>query len=371
MIESADSSLRQRLVRLAVLVSLAVSAIAAAETAADAPRWTPPTSADGPEWIRLTTGDWISGELVSMRDEDIEFESPELGTLRLDWEIVDEFHSARLNTFVVGRRLFHTGTVAMRNGVALVEADGETVEIARKSLLAIIPGEARELNFWSFDALGGITLRSGNTNQEQFTVLARLGREDTMTRSQVGFLTAIGKLDGETTVNKTRVNGFVNVFLTQRFFITPVTASFYFDEFQNIELRATPGVGIGYEVVDRGALDLDLELGLGYQYIEYISVLGPGPTSNQTAVLLLGAQLDWSLTSWLTLDSSLRFELGIPDAGDTNAHLISILSADLYGPFTLDMTFLWDWLVDPVTAADGSRPKSHDVALMGGFGISF
>ena len=64
--------------------------------------WTPPISADGPEWIRLSSGDWISGELESMRDERIEFKNSELGTLRLDWEIVEEFHSERDNTFVLG-----------------------------------------------------------------------------------------------------------------------------------------------------------------------------------------------------------------------------------------------------------------------------
>ncbi|MBW2698867.1 MAG: DUF481 domain-containing protein [Deltaproteobacteria bacterium] len=364
-------SSQRALVCITLLTLVAKAGVAGGEPAAQGTAWAPPTSADGPEWIRLSTGDWISGALELMRDDTIEFENPELGTLRLDWEIVEEFHSGRTNTFVLGRRRSHTGTVIMRDGVAIVDVAGETIEIARKDLLAIIPGEGSELNFWSLKAIGGITLRSGNTDQEEFTVIARLRREDTMTRGQIRYIGAIGQLDGETTVNNSRVDGFVNVFLSRRFFLTPISASFYFDELQNIDLRVTPGVGIGYALLDRGGLDLDLELGVGYQYTEYISVMGPGGMSNQTAVLLLGAKLDWNLTAWLTLDSSLRTELAIPDVRDTNSHLISILSADVYGPFTLDMTFMWDWLVDPVTDASGATPKSHDLALMGGFGIAF
>ena len=333
--------------------------------------WTPPISANGPEWIRLSTGDWISGELESMRDESIKFTNPELGTLRLDWEIVEEFHSGRDNTFVLGPRRAHTGTVSMKRGIAVVDAAGEAVEIPKEDLLAIIAGELSELNYWSMRALIGITLRSGNTDQEELTAFARLRREDTMTRAQVSYLTAIGNLDGSTTVNNSRINSFLNVFLSDRFFLTPVTASFYFDEFQNIDFRATPGVGIGYKLLDRGRIDLDVELGVGYQYTEYITVADPREKTNDSAVLLLGLKLDANLTSWLTLDSSLRVEMEIPDSSQTTSHLISTLSVDLYGPFTLDTTFLWDWVVDPVTAKGGLTPKSHDLALIAGFGIEF
>jgi hypothetical protein len=372
MTQTVDPSAWQRPPALVgLLISIAVAGMAAAEPSAESATWTPPTSADGPEWIRLETGDWISGEIVLMRDEAIEFENPELGTLRLDWEIIKEFHSARVNTFVLDRRRSHTGTAVMLDGVVRVVMAGETIEIAQADLLAIIPGEPSELNYWSLAAIGGLTLRSGNTDQEEFTIIARLRRENTATRSQVRYITAIGQLDGEATVNNTRLDGFVNLFLSRRFFLTPISASFYFDEFQNIDLRATPGAGIGYELVDRGTLDLDVEVGLGYQYTEYCSVLGSGDKSNQTAVILLGATLEWNLTTWLTLDSVLRTEIGIPDVGDTNSHLASILSAEVYGPFTLDMTFMWDWLVDPVTSASGVRPQSHDIALVGGFGLAF
>ena len=259
----------------------------------------------------------------------------------------------------------------MKNGIAVVTTADETVEIPKADLLAIIAGELRELNYWSLRALMGITLRSGNTDQREFSVLGMLRREDTMTRAEVNFLTAVGELDGATTVNKTRVNSFLNVFLTDRFFVTPVTASFYFDEFQNIDFRATPGAGIGYELLDRGSIDLDVELGVGYQYTEFISAADPREKTNDSAVLLLGLKLDSNLTSWLTLDASLRVEMGIPDVSETTSHLISIFSVDLYGPFTLDTTFTWDWVVDPVTFANGRTPKSHDLALIAGLGVEF
>lgn len=54
------------------------------------------------DWVRLNSGEWLKGELVSMYDKEIEFDSDVLDTLIIDREdvymiISDRHHTVRFN----------------------------------------------------------------------------------------------------------------------------------------------------------------------------------------------------------------------------------------------------------------------------------
>ncbi|MBW1907657.1 MAG: hypothetical protein JRJ24_20675, partial [Deltaproteobacteria bacterium] len=52
------------------------------------------------DWLRLTSGEWLKGELKRMREDEVEFDSDKLDLLEFDWEKVDQLHSQRVNTYV-------------------------------------------------------------------------------------------------------------------------------------------------------------------------------------------------------------------------------------------------------------------------------
>lgn len=54
------------------------------------------------DWIRLNSGEWLKGELVSMYDKELEFDSDVLDTLMIDREdvymiISERHHTVRFN----------------------------------------------------------------------------------------------------------------------------------------------------------------------------------------------------------------------------------------------------------------------------------
>ena len=48
------------------------------------------------DWIQLKSGEWLKGKLISMYDENLEFDSDELDELTFDWEDVKQIRSARI-----------------------------------------------------------------------------------------------------------------------------------------------------------------------------------------------------------------------------------------------------------------------------------
>ena len=52
------------------------------------------------DWIRLTSGEWLRGDLNWMRDKDFEFDSDKLDIITKAWSKVDHFHSRQVNTYV-------------------------------------------------------------------------------------------------------------------------------------------------------------------------------------------------------------------------------------------------------------------------------
>ena len=51
-------------------------------------KWSGPDTSGGFDWIELTSGEWLKGEIKSMQNDKLEFDSDKLGLLTLDWEDV-------------------------------------------------------------------------------------------------------------------------------------------------------------------------------------------------------------------------------------------------------------------------------------------
>ena len=64
------------------------------------------------DWIRLTSGEWLKGEILSMRDNKFEFDSDEMDEQNFDWEDIAELRSSRKYTYVLTDRKSLIGTAA-------------------------------------------------------------------------------------------------------------------------------------------------------------------------------------------------------------------------------------------------------------------
>ena len=56
---------------------------------------------DGFDWLQLTSGEWLKGQVVRMREGKLEFDSDELGVLKLDWAKVQVLWTALPQTVLL------------------------------------------------------------------------------------------------------------------------------------------------------------------------------------------------------------------------------------------------------------------------------
>jgi hypothetical protein len=343
------------------------------EKATDEKKWSPPEPDPKKfDWIRIVSDEWLKGDITVLRDDSFEFDSDELDDLKFDWDDVKEVRSPRMNTLVFEDRTTATGTLWIRDDVVLLrEASGRELRFKRKDLLAIIPGEPRERNFWSGKFSIGVMLRGGNTRQMDFSSNMSLRRRSLYSRLDLSYLGALGSFEGEETVNNHRLDARYDIFLTRRFYVTPLSANGYRDTFQNIDVRVVPAAGVGYHLIKQKGIEWDVSVGGGYKYERYVSVEPGEADDNGTGAALVGTSAEIDLTKKVELKLLYSAQIGIPDTLDTNQHAEVGLDIDLIGSLDLDLLFVWDRVGQPQAEDDGVVPKNDDYRISIGFGFDF
>jgi hypothetical protein len=336
--------------------------------------WRPPLYAPVDEdWLQLTSGEWVRGTIEQIRADHVYFDSDELDDLVIDWSDVAELRSAKRNTYRFSRDgrddVIVTGSAGMREGVIRIDTGSEVREFPSDALLAMIEGELREINYWSLDAGLGVTARSGNSDQLDTSIRVKLERDTPLTRGTLLYEAAYSVVESDQVTNNQRLYGEFAYYVSKRLFALLPTAEAYRDRLQNIELRTTVGVGIGYELVDRAKLEWDATLGAAYQRTDFGRVEPSQDDPAHDAAVIFGTALEmdpWKDVEW---DTSYKLSLVVTDLHKTNHHLSSVFSLDIWGPLDLDVTFIFDRIEGPARDADGERPERNDYQLTVGLAV--
>jgi putative salt-induced outer membrane protein YdiY len=335
------------------------------------PQFSPLVSIDQEfDWVRLTSGEWLKGEILRLRDGSFEFDSDELDELTLDWDDIAEVHSQRQHTILLVGRRERQGTLLVKGGDVFLDGeDGE--RFGRSEVMAFIPGAPSEWNYWSGKASLGLSLRKGNTSQTDLTAYFFARRETAATRWDTTYNGAVSETLGVETANNHRLNGRFDVFLTHRLYVTPFNGTASRDPFSNIDLRFTPGAGFGYDLVDANTLSWEVEAGPAYQYTRYESVEPGLPRSEDSMAVSAGTNLEWDVTPDVEVKFGYNITAPLPDSDEYNHHLSTILSLDLIDSIDLDVTFIWDRVNKPLADVEGDLPSKDDLRLSVGLGFDF
>jgi putative salt-induced outer membrane protein YdiY len=332
----------------------------------------PPPQPESFDWIKLGSGEWLKGDADRMRDGTLEFDSDELDMLNLDWDDVVEFRTEREHTYVFDGRVVVSGTAIIVDDAITIRTGEEVQTFDRADLISIVAGRPRERNYWSGDLGFGLTARSGNSNQSDLSLNGSLMREDALTRSRATYLGSVSEVEGSQTANNHRATLKFDIFLSRRWYVTPLSFTAFKDKFQNIEWRLLPALGVGYHLVDRGNLSWDLELAGGYQYTESISTPALADSRfDSTAAAIFRTYTQADVTEKTELEVEYQLNLGVPDTKKSNHHFLTKFSFDLWWNFDIDLTFVFDRNETPVPDADGNVPKRNDYRLTAGLGWDF
>lgn len=336
------------------------------------PSQAPPTYDPGKyDWIRLTSGEWLKGDIIVLRDKELEFDSDEMDEQKFDWKDVAEVRSSRKYTYVLKDRTAFVGTALVWEDKIVIGVNGEERVLERSDLMSIVPSGERERDRWDGKGSLGLAFRRGNTDQADLTYQGYIRRRDANTRTRLDVNGSIGQVEGVQNVNNHRSLLKFDLFLSPSWYVTPAAVTAYYDRFQNISLRLTPAAGVGYHAIDTNDITCDLELGGGFRYTRYRTVEAGTSEETDSGTVIPTIRIETEPLKDVDFDVLYTAQVGVPDADETTMHGEAILSVELTDLIDLDIAFIWDRVQSPKPNEDGSVPKKDDAKLTVSLGIEF
>lgn len=317
------------------------------------------------DWILLTSHELLKGEIVSLYDDKLEFDSDELDTVFIDWDDIKELQSHALVSVGFVDLTTRTGTLVVKNGKTMI--NGEAFD--RRQIMTIIAGKQTEANYWSSKISLGANLRSGNTDQVDYSAIANTLRRTTESRFNLDYIGNYSKSDGDNTINNHRINTNFDWYLSKQFYLRPVFGEIYIDPFLNYNYKATAGFGIGYDIIDSSKTNWNISGGPAYTYTKFDDVLVEKNDTETSGALVVETLFDTEITDDIDFNTLYRVNFGSNAAGGYTHHALAGFSIELTDMFDLDLSLVWDHINKPQQSADMSFPKQNDYQFIIGFGI--
>ncbi len=351
-------------------VVLSVSLLAAASPAVAQLSWPEesPTPKDY-DWVRLPSDEWLKGDVKAMYDNQLEFDSDELGVVMLDWKDVKELRTAGvLQVRATGDRIA-TGQVVLEG--RQLNVLGADVTFSQNRIISITAGEPRESNFWVVRVSAGATVRQGNSEQRDFFAKATTMRRTVENRVRIEYMGNYSQTNDVETTNNHRANFSWDRFITDRFFLRPTFGEYYRDPFQNIANRLWVGTGIGWQIIDTPDESWEIFTGPAYQATRFKEVEPGEDTSVASAALVLGTFYDRELTNWIDFHYEYGFQFTGSRSGRYIHHMMGSLEIELTDSLDLELSLFWDRIEEPRPNADGVLPEQDDWRYVVGLGWEF
>ena len=140
------------------------------------------------DWVQLKSGEWLRGRIIAMQDFRLEFYSDELKKLTLKWRNVKYIKSSAPYRLRFEDQTIAVGVVEITPEKVHVITDYDEQTFDRNKLLTIASGEETELSLWSFYITLSISLRRGNTDQNDFTSKIQTKRQSAHCRVTIDYL---------------------------------------------------------------------------------------------------------------------------------------------------------------------------------------
>jgi putative salt-induced outer membrane protein YdiY len=325
---------------------------------------------DGADWIQIVSGEWLRGEILRVRDDSLDFDSDELGDQAFDFGDVLRIISPNHQVVLTEDGRIFEGQLSADGSSIWIEGD-KTVKIPRSDVLSVLAVDGDGISTWSGEVSAGIAIRTGNTEQTDYSAVLAATRETARTRWASRYSGAISQVNGTETANNHRIGSTYDLFVTKRTFFTVPGVDIYRDPFQNIGVRVTPYAAIGYEVVDTADHMLAVSAGPAFQYQRFDSELASGGATDSSFAGVFSTLYDWDITGDVEFNAKYNITVPMPDIDEYNHNVVGTLSVDLSGDLDLDFSVTWDRINSPEANSSGIVPKKDDFRMTIGVGWTF
>lgn len=311
------------------------------------------------DWVRMDNGDRYSGRVTALEQGKLRLEGS-FGRLELPWNRIEALETEQplRITLEGGERV--VGRLSVDDGqVRIDDEQARRLTFAPDRILAAGPVSVPTLQLSGWINAGANVTR-GNTHTAAYHADAELVARTEQNRTRVGAEFNYGSENGERTINNAAAYLNYDHFVSRRWYFNS-NLGLARDEFRDLDLRTTVGVGFGYLFLDAPPDRLAIELGLSYLHenfdkgedngepaaryaLDFVKQLAAGPRLFHRHEVLAG--LETSDNVLLRSQTGIRFPLW--------ERLTS----------TVQVNFDYDW--DP---AEGS--ESEDVVYLFSLGYTF
>ncbi len=337
--------------------------------------WTPPPPVFSQEfdWLQLHSGEWLKGDIISMYDDEIEFDSEEFDKVIFDWEDISELRSRFDQRIRFANGEVKQGFLIVKNNHLVLISAGTEQHYPLSELLSITSSSDARRDLWDGKVNLGIDLNAGNVNQLDYTATALVQRRTPFNRFRIDFIYNYSKSttsgDEKVITDITRFTTYFDWFYSRKMFLRVFDYEYFSDLQLNINSRETLGLSLGYHVVQNKRLQWDVTLGPGFQKTSYYSYIEE--EGQQSGAIAIGTELNYQISSRIDYIFEYQLQFVEDNSGKRNSHLKTGIEFELNNDFELDMTFYLDRVAEPVELINTVLPKSNDYRLVLSLGYNF
>ena len=338
-------------------------------------KWLPPTPVflQQFDWLKLTSGEWLKGDIVVMYDDELEFDSDQFGKKIFDWEDVEELRSRYDQQIRFANGQVKRGFLIISNNHIVLISDGKEEHYPLTELLSISPSAEKRKNLWNGKVSLGIDINRGNTKQLDYSARIKLERSTPYTRLKTDYIFNYSKsteLETDRVIsNNSRFSASIDWFYNKYIFFRMLDYEYLSDLQQNINSRNTLGLSIGYHLFNNKRLEWDITLGPSYQKTDYN--LLTDPTNQQSGVIAFASALEYKFSSKINFLIDYQLQFVQRESGKRNTFFKALVEFDLSDKFDVDLGFYLDRIASPVQSAEVTTVKPNDYKLMISLGYNY
>ena len=323
------------------------------------------------DWVQTKSGEWFKGEIKALYDDKLEFDSDEVGLYTFNFEDVVRIKSYHIISVNIENLASFPGVLRLK-GEDLTIIQGENrYEFKRHDIVSFAPDGKYERNFWSGKATVGLDIRSGNTNQYDYSATLNVQRRTSVSRLSFDYLGRITSKDDEETANDHRLNQKYDRYLTRHFFWTPAFSEFYTDKYKNIDRQLTFGLGAGYTLIDTKKTTWSFSGGPAGLYTRYVTVSSGKDIDSYSPAMELSTNYEIEINKITDITYNYKLTFTDDKAGKYKHHMLLTFENELTSWLDLDITGVWDYIYEPETSSDGVVPEKSDFQLLIALGMEF
>jgi putative salt-induced outer membrane protein YdiY len=363
--------MRNWVIECTVLLMITISSAFAADTLPVPSAWKAdiPTIPNKFDWVLLQKGELLAGDLVAMYQEEIEFDSDEVGLVDIDMDDIRELRTRQKMSVRFKDGIVRDGQLWLTEST-LMFIDVPDKAYPREMVLSISPSKSSEQGLWDGEVGAGFKYKSGNSESLDYTFSAKaryLSAHGRFLFNYRGVVSESANTDSgkrERTEDNHRINGSYDIYHSEQIYFRLPTYEFYRDEFKNIDSQTTLGASMGYEMFDNSDYGLDVYSGFSLLHTKYNSVEVGENKHNLSPVLAFGLDYDLDITK--NLEYFLQYDGKVvnKESGRFIQHLETGIEIELVDDLDLEIAAIIDNTSDPIADEDGVKPDKTDVLMV-------